>query len=122
MSGSAVALATLLALTRLEYPRPVECWLAIADNSIGEPCEVGAGGKGESRSRRSPCVAECGLHPCPLSAGPAGFKPDDVVRAVDGTSIEIVNTDAEGRMVLADTLALASRKVLLDGEVVLCFL
>jgi leucyl aminopeptidase len=40
-------------------------------------------------------------------AGPGAFKPNDVVRAVDGTSIEIVNTDAEGRMVLA--LAFFSR-------------
>jgi len=32
-----------------------------------------------------------------------------VVRAANGTSIEIVHTDAEGRMVLADTLALAAR-------------
>ena len=35
MSGSAAALATMLALTRLDFPRVVECWLAIADNAIG---------------------------------------------------------------------------------------
>ena len=33
----------------------------------------------------------------------------DVVTALDGTTIEIVHTDAEGRMVLADTLVLAGR-------------
>lgn len=33
-----------------------------------------------------------------------GFKPNDVVTAMDGTTIEVVNTDAEGRMVLCDTL------------------
>jgi leucyl aminopeptidase len=32
-------------------------------------------------------------------------KPGDIVRAKTGTTIEIVNTDAEGRLVLADCLA-----------------
>jgi leucyl aminopeptidase len=35
----------------------------------------------------------------------AAQKPGDVVRACDGTTIEILNTDAEGRLVLADALA-----------------
>jgi leucyl aminopeptidase len=34
----------------------------------------------------------------------AAFKPGDVVTAMSGTTIEIVNTDAEGRLVLADGL------------------
>jgi leucyl aminopeptidase len=33
------------------------------------------------------------------------MKPGDIVRASNGTTIEIVNTDAEGRLVLADCLA-----------------
>jgi len=40
--------------------------------------------------------------------GPKAYKPNDVVVATDGTSIEVVHTDAEGRMVLADTLVFAS--------------
>jgi leucyl aminopeptidase len=40
---------------------------------------------------------------------PRAYKADEVVTALNGLTIEIVNTDAEGRMVLADTLALASR-------------
>ena len=39
---------------------------------------------------------------------PSGYKPNDVVEAMNGTSIEVVDTDAEGRMVLADTLCYAS--------------
>jgi leucyl aminopeptidase len=35
------------------------------------------------------------------------LKPGDIVRAKTGTTIEIVNTDAEGRLVLADCLAYA---------------
>jgi len=41
--------------------------------------------------------------------GPAALKPGDVVRALDGTTIEITNTDAEGRLVLADALGYARR-------------
>jgi len=73
MEGSAVALGTLLALTELKVPYVVDCYLAIAENTIG----------------------------------PRSYRPNDVVRASNGTTIEIVHTDAEGRMVLADTLSLA---------------
>ncbi|MBI3556023.1 MAG: leucyl aminopeptidase family protein [Deltaproteobacteria bacterium] len=41
---------------------------------------------------------------------PKAYKADEVVVALNGLSIEVVNTDAEGRMVLADTLTLASRE------------
>lgn len=39
---------------------------------------------------------------------PTGYKPNDVVEAMNGVSIEVVDTDAEGRMVLSDTLCYAS--------------
>ncbi|SMG23645.1 leucyl aminopeptidase family protein [Dethiosulfovibrio salsuginis] len=38
----------------------------------------------------------------------AAYRPDDIVRARNGKTIEIVNTDAEGRVTLADTLSYAS--------------
>jgi leucyl aminopeptidase len=75
MQGSAVALGAFLAITRLEFDQPVDCWLALAENHIG--------------SRAVKC--------------------NDVITALDGTTIELINTDAEGRMVLSDTLALVSR-------------
>jgi leucyl aminopeptidase len=37
------------------------------------------------------------------------MRPGDVVRAANGKTIEIVNTDAEGRLVLADVLDLARK-------------
>jgi leucyl aminopeptidase len=40
---------------------------------------------------------------------PRAYKADEVVTALNGISIEVINTDAEGRMVLADTLCLASK-------------
>jgi leucyl aminopeptidase len=44
-----------------------------------------------------------------LPSGSA-VKPGDVVTALDGTTIEVNNTDAEGRLVLADCLAYAIRE------------
>lgn len=35
------------------------------------------------------------------------YRPGDVVKAMDGTTIEIMNTDAEGRVTLADALCYA---------------
>lgn len=36
-------------------------------------------------------------------------RPGDIVTAMDGTTVEILNTDAEGRLVLADTLVYVQR-------------
>jgi leucyl aminopeptidase len=49
--------------------------------------------------------------------GTNAYKPQDLVTAVNGTTIQVIHTDAEGRMVLADTLALAARdkpRVIID--------
>lgn len=39
----------------------------------------------------------------------AASKPGDVVTAMNGTTIEILNTDAEGRLILCDALSYAER-------------
>lgn len=75
MGGSAVALATLIALAQLHAPIAADAWLAITENNIG----------------------------------PKAYRPQEVVRAANGVTIQVIHTDAEGRMVLADTLALAAR-------------
>jgi leucyl aminopeptidase len=75
MQGSAVAVGTLLALTRSGAPLHVDCWLALTENEIG----------------------------------PRAYRPQEVVRAMNGVTVQVVHSDAEGRMVLADTLALAAR-------------
>lgn len=83
MQGSAVAVGTLLALSRLKAPIAVDCWLALTENEIG----------------------------------PNAYRPQEVVRALNGVTIQVVHSDAEGRMALADTLALACRakpQLLLD--------
>lgn len=38
----------------------------------------------------------------------AAFRPGDIVRCANGKTVEILNTDAEGRMILADALAWAA--------------
>jgi leucyl aminopeptidase len=42
--------------------------------------------------------------------GGSAIKPGDIVEALDGTTVEINNTDAEGRLVLADCLTYARRE------------
>jgi leucyl aminopeptidase len=41
--------------------------------------------------------------------GGAAVKPGDVVRSLSGQTIEILNTDAEGRLILCDALTYAER-------------
>lgn len=56
-----------------------------------------------------PIRIDCWLAIAQNHIGPGAYKQNDVVTALNGTTIEIVHTDAEGRMVLADTLTFASR-------------
>ena len=41
--------------------------------------------------------------------GSKAFRPNEVVTSLSGKTVETIHTDAEGRMVLADTLCLASK-------------
>ena len=41
---------------------------------------------------------------CENVIGPKAYKPGDILRAANGKTIEVINTDAEGRLVLADAL------------------
>ena len=59
--------------------------------------------------QRSPLAVDCWLAITENRTGPEAYVPQDVVTAVNGVSIQVIHTDAEGRMVLADTLALAGR-------------
>jgi leucyl aminopeptidase len=59
---------------------------------------------------RSPLAVDCWLAITENRIGPLAYKPQDVVRAANGTTIQVIHTDAEGRMVLADALSLASSR------------
>ena len=52
---------------------------------------------------------DCWLALAQNHISPKAYKQNDIVKALNGTHIEVMHTDAEGRMVLADTLTLASR-------------
>merc|ERR1712039_467037 len=39
-----------------------------------------------------------------VSGNPGAMRPGDIITAMDGTTIEVNNTDAEGRLTLADAL------------------
>jgi leucyl aminopeptidase len=41
--------------------------------------------------------------------GMNAYTPGDVITMYDGTTVEVLNTDAEGRMILADALAYANK-------------
>jgi leucyl aminopeptidase len=59
---------------------------------------------------RSPLAVDCWLAITENRIGALAYKPQDVVRAHNGTTIQVIHTDAEGRMVLADTLSLAAAR------------
>ncbi len=40
----------------------------------------------------------------------SAYRPGDILRAMNGKTIEIVNTDAEGRLILADALSYATKQ------------
>ncbi len=47
---------------------------------------------------------------CENMPGGSAFRPGDILRILNGKTIEIVNTDAEGRLILADALSYATRE------------
>jgi len=42
--------------------------------------------------------------------GASAYKPGDIIKSYKGITIEVVNTDAEGRIILADALAYAAEQ------------
>jgi len=56
-----------------------------------------------------PVNIDCWLALAQNHISPKAYKQNDIIKALNGTTIEVMHTDAEGRMVLADTLTLASR-------------
>lgn len=57
-----------------------------------------------------PVNIDCWLALAQNHISPRAYKQNDVITALNGTTIEIIHTDAEGRMVLADTLTLAAKQ------------
>lgn len=75
MSGAALVIATMYAVTKMQLPLHVVALVPATDNRPGEDAYV----------------------------------PGDVITMYSGTTVEVLNTDAEGRMLLADALHWAKR-------------
>lgn len=61
-------------------------------------------------ARLKPAIHVTAIVPaCENLPSGSALKPGDVVRAMDGKTIEVVNTDAEGRLILADALCYARK-------------
>ncbi len=58
--------------------------------------------------RRSPSAAMAVLAIAENATGAASYRPGDILRLFDGSTVAVVDTDAEGRLVLADALAYAA--------------
>jgi leucyl aminopeptidase len=57
-----------------------------------------------------PKINVVGLVPCTENMpGGKATKPGDIVTAMNGKTIEVINTDAEGRLILADALCYANK-------------
>lgn len=58
-----------------------------------------------------PAIPVSGFVPCVENMpGSRAQRPGDIVTAMNGKTIEVINTDAEGRLILADALTYARRQ------------
>jgi leucyl aminopeptidase len=131
--GRASANPPRLIVLRYEPPKPARAGLTLG--LVGKGITFDAGGlsiksgssmedmKGDMSGGAAviagtAAVAELGL-PVRILAlvaaaenlvGSESFRPGDILRAANGKTIEITNTDAEGRLVLADALWYARRE------------
>lgn len=61
-------------------------------------------------ARLAPQVNVVAVVPCTENViGDAAMRPGDIIRSASGKTIEVINTDAEGRLILADALQYVRR-------------
>ncbi len=79
-------------------------WEMRADMAAAAAC---AGAMIAIARRRSPAPVTAILPLAENAIGASSYRPSDVLRTYDGTMVEVVDTDAEGRLVLADAIGWA---------------
>lgn len=85
--------------------KPASSMLTMRDDMSGAACILGVMSK---LKEFSPSIEVHGIiAACENMIGPNAYKPGDILRAKNGKTIEIDNTDAEGRVTLADALCYA---------------
>lgn len=85
--------------------KPASSMLTMRDDMSGAACVLGVMSK---LKEFAPNVEVHGIiAACENMIGPNAYKPGDILTAKNGKTIEIDNTDAEGRVTLADALCYA---------------
>ena len=85
--------------------KPASSMLTMRDDMSGAACILGVMSK---IKEFAPDVEVHGIiAACENMIGPDAYKPGDILTAKNGKTIEIDNTDAEGRVTLADALCYA---------------
>lgn len=87
--------------------KPADTMPAMKSDMAGGAAVIGAMRAVARLPVRRPVI---GLVPAAENViGDSGYRPADVLRASNGKTIEIISTDAEGRLLLADALVYARR-------------
>ena len=88
--------------------KPADYMVTMKMDMAGAGCVMGVF---ESLSKLQPNNLEVhGLIPSAENMpGPDAYRPDDIVSGLSGKTIEVINTDAEGRVILSDAIEYANR-------------
>jgi leucyl aminopeptidase len=87
--------------------KPSENMDKMKDDMAGGAAVLGA--IGNAAALRLPLNVVALLPATENMPGGSAYKPGDVLRTMSGRTIEVLNTDAEGRLILADALTYACR-------------
>ena len=88
--------------------KPTESMVTMNTDMAGSAAVLGA--MRVLAALRPPFPVHAVLGACENMPGGRAYKPSDVLVAFDGQTVEITNTDAEGRLVLGDVLAWAAKR------------
>ncbi len=88
--------------------KPTESMVTMNTDMAGSAAVLGA--MRVVAALRPPFPVHAVLGACENMPGGRAYKPSDVLIALDGQTVEITNTDAEGRLVLGDVMAWAARR------------
>jgi leucyl aminopeptidase len=87
--------------------KPTESMVTMNTDMAGSAAVLGA--LRVIAALKPPFPVHAVLGACENMPGGRAYKPSDVLVAYDGQTVEITNTDAEGRLVLGDVIAWAAR-------------
>jgi len=89
--------------------KPAAGMEAMRDDMAGAAACAGAVLALALRGSPAPVIAVLAL--AENAVGGGSYRPSDVLRMADGSTVEVIDTDAEGRLALADALAWSCRQL-----------